>query len=149
MIGDKPPPAPTPTLYAAIQNTHYHYTNYLIFMASLTSARIYRRRFSACATCRAETTGRSDPAPAQRQQQTGLAGRKAHAGEPVEILSGQVGDQAALELATGHLARNQQLQVFVIYLDSLPFLIRLFAYLNTIRASPISSFAGSDLKCNA
>lgn len=93
-------------------------------------------------------TSLCDPAPAKRQQQTDLAGREAHAGEPVEILSGQVSDQSPLELATRHLARNQQLEVFVIYLDSLPFLIRLFAYLNTIRASPISSFAGSDLKRN-
>lgn len=51
----------------------------------------------------------------QRQQQTDLAGWKALASEPIEVLSWQVGDQPAFVLAVRHDACNQQLQVFVVH----------------------------------
>jgi hypothetical protein len=59
----------------------------------------------------------------QRQQQTDLAGWEALASEPIEVLSGQVGDQPAFVLAVRHDACNQQLQVFVVHLNGLPLLI--------------------------
>src|ERR1039457_2972802 len=45
----------------------------------------------------------------QRQQQVDLAGREALASEPIEILSGQVGDQTAFVLAVRHDAGDQPL----------------------------------------
>lgn len=51
----------------------------------------------------------------QCQQLPELAGRKTFAGEPIEILPRQIGDQAAFVFTERHLAGNQKLQVFGVH----------------------------------
>ena len=53
----------------------------------------------------------------QRQQRPDFARRKSFSRKPVKVLTGQVGDQAPLVFAIGHLAGKQKLQVFCIYLS--------------------------------
>jgi hypothetical protein len=49
----------------------------------------------------------------QRQQAAELAGRKADAGEPAEIVSGKIGQQSALIFTEGHFTADQRLQRFI------------------------------------
>lgn len=51
----------------------------------------------------------------QCQQPTDFSFGKTGAGEPVQIVAGQIGNQVTLILAIGHDARHQQLQVFRIH----------------------------------
>lgn len=51
----------------------------------------------------------------QCQQAADFAGRKSLAGEPVQIVAGQVGDQPALVFAEGHLASDQQEKIVGIH----------------------------------
>lgn len=47
----------------------------------------------------------------QCQETTDLAVRKALAGKPVEIMTGQIGNQATFIFAVGHGAGNQEQEV--------------------------------------
>ena len=47
----------------------------------------------------------------QREQAAQVAGRKALAREPVQVVARQLGNQAPLVLAVGHLDRQQSLEL--------------------------------------
>ena len=51
----------------------------------------------------------------ERQKAADFTGREAFAGEPVEVVAGQVGDQRPLVLSEGHAAGDEQEQVFRIH----------------------------------
>lgn len=51
----------------------------------------------------------------ERQQAADFAGREAFAGEPVEVVAGEVGDQRAFMLAEGHGAGDEEEQVFGVH----------------------------------
>jgi hypothetical protein len=51
----------------------------------------------------------------QRQQTAQFSVGKAFASEPVQVLTGQVGQDSALVLTEGHLARNEQFELFRVH----------------------------------
>lgn len=51
----------------------------------------------------------------QRDQAAQFAGREALASKPAEVMSWQIGDQAAFIFSVGHLVRDQALQLFSIH----------------------------------
>ena len=51
----------------------------------------------------------------ERQEAADLSRREAFAGEPVEVVAGQVGDQGAFVFAKGHGPRNEEKEVFGVH----------------------------------
>jgi hypothetical protein len=56
----------------------------------------------------------------QGQELAQFARGKTFAGKPVQVVAGQVGQQAALVFAEGHAARDQELEVVGFHRRSMP-----------------------------
>jgi hypothetical protein len=64
----------------------------------------------------------------QRQQAPNLAGWKAFAGEPVQVITRQIGDETPFMLAKGHLVRDQQFQVFCLHVKRMSCFFRFTSF---------------------